>query len=101
MLITSIPDWLEKHTLPCFYKKLTGFDCPGCGAQRAFIELIRGNFHKSLMLYPALLPIMLMVGFLVAHLIFNIKNGHNYLKILFIFNVLIITFSYIYKLIYL
>lgn len=93
----SIPDWLEKHSLPCFYKKLTGIDCPGCGAQRAFIELLHGNFHKSLILYPALIPVLLMVVFLVTHLIFKINNGHNFLKILFVFNVLIIAFSYFYK----
>jgi hypothetical protein len=94
----SISDWLEKHSLPCFYKAITGMDCPGCGAQRAFIELIRGNIHESLKLYPALIPIFLMVGFMVIHLIFKFENGAKILKILFIFNALIIVFSYIYKL---
>lgn len=40
----------------CFYKQLTGYDCPGCGIQRSAEALINGDILKSLCLYPALLP---------------------------------------------
>ena len=98
-VFVGIADWLEKHSLPCFYKKLTGMDCPGCGAQRALIELIRGNIFTSFTLYPALIPLLVMVVFLCTHLVFKFKYGAKILQILFFINVFIITVSYIYKLI--
>ena len=35
-------------TLPlCPFKNLTGFYCPGCGGQRAFHQLLHGNFIEA------------------------------------------------------
>lgn len=31
----------------CVFKWLTGFDCPGCGSQRAFHALLRGDFLQA------------------------------------------------------
>ena len=31
----------------CVSKKMTGYDCPGCGGQRAFYHLLHGNFIKA------------------------------------------------------
>jgi hypothetical protein len=66
--------------------------------QRSFIELLKGNILESLVLYPALIPTILMIGFLVIHLIYKFKNGGTYLKYLFIFNTSIVVLNYIYKL---
>ena len=96
-MIISIPDWLERHYLPCLFKKLTGIDCPGCGTQRALIELLRGNLNHSFAIYPSLIPLLVMFAFMLFHLIVKLKNGHIILKMLFILNMLIISFSYIYK----
>ena len=95
----SLADWLEKHALPCFYKQIFHMVCPGCGAQRAFVELLRGHFKQSLFLYPALLPILLMVIYLILHLKFKFTNGAENLKRLFILNSTIIIINYVYKLI--
>lgn len=95
----SLIEWLEKHSLPCFYKKYMGIDCPGCGMQRAFNELLKGNFQESFLLYPALFTIIIMVCYLFLHLKFKFKDGADNLKMLFILNALIIVFNYIYKLI--
>ena len=98
-LITSIIDWLEKHQLPCIYKLATGHDCPGCGMQRAIILLLRGNLIESVKMYPPLIPVLIMLGFLVAHLIFKFKHGAKTLVWMFIFNVIIILCNFFYKLI--
>jgi hypothetical protein len=29
---------------PCLFHRVTGLDCPGCGAQRALHQLLHGNF---------------------------------------------------------
>jgi Protein of unknown function (DUF2752) len=46
----------EITSLPiCPFKNLTGFYCPGCGGQRAFHQILHGNFfeafHSNLLVY--------------------------------------------------
>lgn len=96
-MLDKLTNWLESHSLPCFYKKYLGIECPGCGMQRAFIELLKGNFIESIKIFPALLPIIFMFIFLILHLIFKFKNGSFLLKISFIFAAIIIVLNYIYK----
>lgn len=81
----------------CFYKKYFGIDCPGCGMQRSFIELLKGNFIESFKLYPALFPIILMIIFLFIHVKFQFRNGANILKWMFFLNLGIIIANYIFK----
>lgn len=83
--------------LTCPYKALTGFDCPGCGMQRSFIELLKGNFLNSLYLYPGLLPTMFTLGFTILHLIFRFKNGAPYIMYSFIITIAIVMISYFVK----
>ncbi len=72
-------------------------DCPGCGMQRAIVELLKGNVWESILLYPALLPTILLFIFLILHLIFKFKKGALILKISFIFTVSIIIINFIIK----
>ncbi len=72
-------------------------DCPGCGMQRAIIELLKGNIWESILLYPALLPTIFLFIFLILHLIFKFKKGALILKISFIFTVSIIIINFIIK----
>ncbi len=50
--------------LPCVFKHVFGFDCPGCGAQRAFWALLSGHLSKSFHYYPPLLPILAVLAYL-------------------------------------
>lgn len=86
--------WLEKHQMPCQYKEYLGMPCPGCGIQSAFIALLKGEWRESIALFPALIPLGLMLGFLVLHLFIGFRNGGVFLKILFIFNVALIVLHY-------
>jgi hypothetical protein len=95
--VISLADWLEKHSMPCFYKYYLHMDCPGCGAQRALIELLRGHIWQSIVLYPALLPIFGMLIYLALHLRFKFLHGARNLKIIFIGCTIIVVFNYIYK----
>ena len=38
----------------CVVKQLTGYDCPSCGAQRAFHAVLHGDFIKALSYNPFL-----------------------------------------------
>ena len=84
--------------MPCFYKQLSGIDCPGCGMQRSFIELLNGDFYASFNLYPALLPVIFTIGLTAAHLFLKFKDGAVFIKYSFILTISIITISYIIKL---
>ena len=92
-------EWLENHQQACFYKSTFGIECPGCGMQRAFIELLKGNIYQSFVLFPALIPILVMFGFLILHIIFKFKNGARILLYMFIGNTSIIVISYLIKII--
>jgi Protein of unknown function (DUF2752) len=91
--------WLEMHLLTCPSKKYLHIDCPGCGLQRSFIALLKGDVVQSFQLYPATPVIVLMFGYLLAHLMFKFKNGARNLTFLFIFCASIILVHYIYKVI--
>ena len=95
----SLISWLENNMSACPYKKYLGVDCMGCGMQRSFVALLKGNFQESFYYYPALLPLIFMFLFLIAHLFFKFKNGGNWLKYQFIFVVAIVVVNFVVKLI--
>lgn len=96
----SFIHWLEQHQGACFYKKFLGIECPGCGMQRSFIALLKGDLVLSFQLFPALIPLLSMFVFLFLHLIFKFKKGAQILLFWFIMNTVIIVISYVLKLIY-
>ena len=85
--------------LTCGIKKITGIDCPGCGIQRSFLKLIQGEFLESVELFPALLPLLILVLYTIMHLKFMFKNGHKVILYLFISTVGLTVFNFTYKLI--
>ncbi len=93
----GIIHWLESHQLPCYYKKFLGIECLGCGMQTAFIMLLKGEFVESFKTYPALLPVLFLMIYLLLHLIFKFRKGAQVLKISFIFTLAIMVISYIIK----
>lgn len=96
-MLDNIIHWLESHLSTCPFHKYLGIDCLGCGMQRAFIELLKGNLKESIQQYPALIPMLLLISFLIIHLKFRLRWGALILKSLFMMCVCIIVFSYIYK----
>ncbi len=36
----------------CLFKKMTGYDCPGCGGLRAMHQLLRGDVWRAFQLNP-------------------------------------------------
>jgi len=93
----SIMDFLETHLLQCPTKQLIDIDCLGCGMQRSFILLLRGEFIASVIMYPALISILGMFLFLTAHLIFKFRMGATILKYFYFLNIILIVAHYIIK----
>lgn len=56
---SSFLEQADRYFLPCPFKYLTGYDCPGCGFQRAFLTLLKGDIKESFRLYPPAIPILL------------------------------------------
>lgn len=49
----------------CWFKTLTGYDCPGCGAQRSLHALLHGRFAEAVRYNVAiylLLPLIVLYG---------------------------------------
>ncbi len=97
-MLHQIIKFLEDNSLSCPTKSLFGIECPGCGTQMAFIELLKGNILESIKTFPPLIPLMLMIFYLILFLIFRFKHGTSVLKISFIINAIIITIHFIYRL---
>lgn len=34
--------------IPCFFKRLTGIPCPGCGMTRAFLAILHGHLQQAI-----------------------------------------------------
>lgn len=96
--LLNITSWLETHQLACPFKQMTHIDCPGCGFQRSFVLLLKGDVSASFLMYPALMPILLLFAFLILHVILKPRYGATILKYMYFFCTGIILVSYIYKL---
>ena len=88
---------LTEYLIPCPIKNLIGIDCLGCGFQRSIALLIQGDIKGSIAMYPATIPIILLLLSTVMHIIFKFKNGARIIQYLFILCVIIIGFNYGYK----
>jgi hypothetical protein len=95
--MSQLTDWLEQHQGTCSWKSHFGIECPGCGMQSAFIELLKGHLFESMRIYPALIPMMVLFVFLLLHLFFNYRKGALIIKILFIFTVCIVFIHFMYR----
>ena len=97
MLFTFLPLLIEDYMLPCFTKKILGFDCPGCGLQRSVAFLFQGDFAAAWDMYPALFTIIPLFGLLAADQLFQIKQANKFIIALMISSVVLILTNYILK----
>jgi hypothetical protein len=98
-MLHKVITWLEAHMGTCAFREHGGLECPGCGMQRSIIALLKWNLWESILLYPALIPLMAMFAFLAIHLVFKFKHGVTVLKIMYITNTALILGPFIYKII--
>lgn len=87
----------ENYMMPCLNKQLFGVDCMGCGFQRAFVLLCKGNFKEAFEIYPAIFTLVFLLLLFLFQLKFKLNNSKKILIGLTIVNVIIITTSYFIK----
>ena len=85
--------------LPCSWKENFGVECPACGTQRSFFALISGDIVESIVLFPALIPLMLTIVTIVLHLRNPIRYPAKWIVYLVILTGSLMLLSWIYKLI--
>lgn len=85
--------------LECSFKKHLGFECMGCGFQRSLQALVEGDFYTSILLFPALIPLLLTFLLTILHLKFKFEHGAKWIVYLFAFSASLMLFNFIYKLI--
>lgn len=88
---------IESFMLPCYTKKLWGVDCPGCGLQRAIVFLLKGDFGAAFGMYPAIYPMLLLLGFLIADKLLSIKHAGKITNTLLVSTIGFILINYILK----
>ncbi|WP_276391309.1 DUF2752 domain-containing protein [Eudoraea chungangensis] len=69
--------FFEGKMLPCINKQILGFECPGCGLQRAFAFLIEGEFLQAFYMYPAIYPLMLLMAVIIMDQFFSLKFANK------------------------
>ena len=84
--------------LPCPFKYLTDFDCPGCGFQRAISALINGDLIESFRLYPAAIPVVLFVIISLSENFFMLKGLSQFRTVALAISVVLIIGAYSLKL---
>jgi glucan phosphoethanolaminetransferase (alkaline phosphatase superfamily) len=83
--------------LPCINKKLFGVECFGCGFQRAFIALVRGEFYEACKLYPAIYLLLALAVFALLNWKFKFKYGQKIIIGLAITSLIVVVLSYYIK----
>ncbi|WAC41511.1 DUF2752 domain-containing protein [Pedobacter sp. SL55] len=97
MLILSRADIF---LLPCPFKYLFGFDCPGCGFQRSVLALFNGDFVHSFQLYPPTVPFLLSFIAGVGTWLFKFDQNAKWLKVMYFFTGFVMVVSYLYKMLF-
>ena len=85
--------------LPCNWKTDFGIECPTCGFQRSFIELIHGHVGESIKLFPATIPFLITLVILIFHLRFKWKHGARFIVWSFAASAFLIASNYFLKLV--
>jgi len=98
-LYFQLVNWLEGLQLACPSRKYLHMECPGCGLQRSMIALMRGEWIHSFSLYPALVPMLLLLGFALLHLKKQFAHGASIIRYGQVVVVILIVGNYIYKII--
>ncbi len=89
----------EKYMIPCMNKQIFGFDCPGCGTQRAFVMVFNGEFSNAFHMFPAIYTTIIFFVVVGLNFIDKSRNYHKLIISLAVINTLIMIISYIYKII--
>lgn len=64
----------------CLLQATTGWQCWGCGGQRAFHYLLHGNFQKAFAFHPFIIPIVALMSIVVLAEILGYSSNFSLLR---------------------
>lgn len=97
ILSSILPLINEDYMLPCMSKQFLGMECTGCGIQRAVALLFQGEFVEAFLMYPAIYPLIMLLGFLLLDNLMTIKYGNKISIFLMIATVATILINFVLK----
>jgi len=83
--------------IPCLFKTFFGFDCLGCGFQRALFLLFQGEFSAAFKMYPAIFTCLLLFLFIGLHFVDQSKNYKKLISRMAILNLIFMIGGYYFK----
>ena len=98
--LAALSTFLDKAAIfliPCPFKYLTNFDCPGCGFQRSVLPLMHGDIVKSFLIYPPAIPFVISAIAGITTTILKGNTNSKILKVMYIATGIIMLVNYIYK----
>ena len=90
---------MKDFMLPCLNKKLFGFECMGCGIQRAIYLIFKGEFIDAFYMYPAIYSLIVLFFTIGLNMLFKFKHSNLIISILAIITITTIIISYTIKII--
>ena len=77
-------------SIPCFFHKITGLYCPGCGITRMLESILKLNIYQAFRYNP------LAFTYLIGYIIYKIINYRHKIKLnnYFIYGLLFITITF-------
>ena len=88
---------MEDLLLPCLNKQLFGIECYGCGGQRSVLLLLKGDFNGAFLMFPAIYPILILLGFVIINLFFKFKKDYFIKITLILVTAVVLAASYLIK----
>ena len=85
--------------LPCINKKLFGMECMGCGIQRSFALLLKGEFIDAFFMYPAIYSLILLFLSIGINIFFKFKQSNLVISSLAIITIITIITNFTLKII--
>ncbi|RKS42698.1 uncharacterized protein DUF2752 [Gillisia mitskevichiae] len=91
---------MEELLLPCLNKQLFGLECYGCGGQRSVLLLLKGDFHAAFIMFPAIYPILILLGFVIFNLFYKFQKDYLIKITLILITAFVLAVSYLFKMYY-
>ena len=88
---------LENYMLPCLSKTLFGVECLGCGMQRAFLLLLKGDFSNAFQMYPAIYVTLLYFALIGLNLADKSRNYQKSIIVMAVLTGFFMLGGYLYK----
>ena len=77
LLIGKVSPFRTFFYLPCLFRTLAGYYCPGCGGTRACIAFLHGHFLRSLLYHPVVpYTAVVYLIFMISHSIELLSKGN-------------------------